>query len=82
MYLINALLKQLAYLHYTKFAAMNVPRRYPAFKSWNANLLISRESLELDIIKYFGNVDILGDLGHLNKKEVAAQKEVSVSYLL
>ncbi|PWA87409.1 hypothetical protein CTI12_AA035650 [Artemisia annua] len=66
----------LAYLHYTKFDAMNVPRRYPAFKSWNANLLISRESLELDNIKHFGNVDILGDLGHLNKQEVTAQKEI------
>ena len=68
-------MKQLAYLHYTKFDAMNVPRRYPAFKSWNANLLISRETLELDGTKFFGIVDIIGDL---NKQELTAQKEVSV----
>ena len=69
------MLKQLAYLQYTKFDAMNVPRRLPAFKSWNANLLISRETLELDRIKYFGMVDIIGGL---NEEEQTAQKEVSV----
>ena len=73
------LLKQRAYLQYTKLDAMNVPRRLPAFKSWNANLLISRETLELDRIKYFGMVDIIGGL---NEEEQTAQKEVSVSYLL
>ena len=57
---------------------MNVPRRYPAFKSWNANLLKSRETLEMDVTKYFGMVEIIGDLGGLNKKERSAQKEVSV----
>ncbi|PWA93201.1 hypothetical protein CTI12_AA073640 [Artemisia annua] len=62
----------LAYLQYTKFDAMNVPRRLPAFKSWNANLLISRETLELDRIKYFGMVDIIGGL---NEEEQTAQKE-------
>ncbi|PWA37596.1 hypothetical protein CTI12_AA587400 [Artemisia annua] len=62
----------LAYLQYTKFDAMKVPRRLPAFKSWNANLLISRETLELDRIKYFGMVDIIGGL---NEEEQTAQKE-------
>ena len=71
-------MKQLAYLQYTKFDAMNVPRRLPAFKSWNANLLKSRETLEMDVTKYFGMVEIIGSLGGLNKKERTAQKEVSV----
>ena len=71
-------MKQLAYLQYTKFDAMNVPRRYPAFKSWNANLLKSRETLEMDVSKYFGMVEIIGDLGGLNKIERTAQKQVSV----
>ncbi|PWA59440.1 hypothetical protein CTI12_AA391600 [Artemisia annua] len=63
----------LAYLQYTKFDAMNVPRRLPAFKSWNANLMISRETLELDRIKYFGMVDIIRGL---NEQEQTAQKEM------
>ena len=71
-------MKQLAYLQFTKFEAMNVPRRIPGFKSWNANLLKSRETIEMDVIKYFGMVKILGGITGLNKQEETAQKEVSV----
>lgn len=72
------LMKQLAYLQYTKFDAMNVPRRIPAFKSWNTSLLKSRETIEIDRIKYFGMVEILGGVTGLNQQEETTQKEVSV----
>ncbi|PWA65587.1 hypothetical protein CTI12_AA331900 [Artemisia annua] len=62
----------LAYLQYTKFDGINVQRRITAFKSWDANLLKSREILELDNTKYFGMVDIIGGL---NGQEIDAQME-------
>lgn len=71
-------MKQLAYLHYTKFDQMNVPRKIPALKSWNTSLLKSREILEIDFNKYFGMVEIIGDM---NKDKEDIQKQASLKKL-
>ncbi|PWA91612.1 hypothetical protein CTI12_AA089080 [Artemisia annua] len=61
----------LVYLHYTKFAAMEVRRRIPAFKSWNSTLMKKRETLEMNK----ANVGKLKVIGEMNEEEQSLQTE-------
>ena len=65
-------MKQLVYLHYTKFPAMEVRRRVPAFKSWNSTLMKKRETLEMNK----ENIGKLKVIGEMNEEEQSLQKEV------
>ncbi|PWA80920.1 hypothetical protein CTI12_AA190070 [Artemisia annua] len=50
----------LVYLHYyTKFAAMEVRRRIPAFEGWNATLMKKRETLEMNKVN-IGKLKVIG----------------------
>lgn len=66
-------MKQLVYLHYTRFVGMEVKRKVPAFKSWNSTLMKKRETIEMNR-RNFGQVEVLEEM---NEEEQNLQKEVT-----
>lgn len=73
-------------MHHTKFAEMNVPRKWPGIRNWTFDLLEERENLEIKNGR-FGLVSVIEDDEENNvdeqENEKQKLKEVSkIKYIL